>query len=580
MYAEVVVLTYQAPDIQTFTYEIPKELEGKIKIGQLVSVPFGKRNPYGVIMATRSVLSDASPRTDLVKKITSIVIEQPLLLPHQTRLLDWMTNYYHASTVNCLEAMLPQIPRDPRSDLSVGQTLVLVPSINQLPQTMAQFSSKNFALYHSDLKPKEKFAIWQKIANGNYDFVFGTRSAIFTPCPKLKEIIIFDEHDGAYKDERSPYFSTLTIAQKLQELTGCSLKIIDTSPKVTTYFNLGTRADLVQPRSALDKEIKTQIVSMVEERQGGNFSPLSDILQNYIKGGVLKQKKILLFLNKKAESGHIYCKNCKYSNFAKVEPETCPECNSTDIFFNTTNVNSLATVVRKLVPNVKVNIIAKASGSDPDAGSDPASVDIATASVFYKLLLFRYDLVAHVYTDALLNIVDFATNEKLYQQITNLKKITKGLLLLQTFSPNDPTIHQAADGNYKKFFQKEIEQRKNLSYPPFALLVKLTQKGKIPARNALRSMADRDQKVEEKSQVLFEKLSGSQFAISNPDISILGPFKPTFSGKSSKYNIIVKIPIENYDLKSKGKAVDSIAPLFDFITHDWQIEIETESIND
>ncbi len=50
MYAEVVVLTYQAPDINSFTYEVPKELEKEIKIGQLVEVPFGIRNPMGVII--------------------------------------------------------------------------------------------------------------------------------------------------------------------------------------------------------------------------------------------------------------------------------------------------------------------------------------------------------------------------------------------------------------------------------------------------------------------------------------------------------------------------------------------------
>ena len=49
MYAEVVVLTYQAPDIGSFTYEIPKNLEGQIKIGQVVQVPFGKRNPMGIV---------------------------------------------------------------------------------------------------------------------------------------------------------------------------------------------------------------------------------------------------------------------------------------------------------------------------------------------------------------------------------------------------------------------------------------------------------------------------------------------------------------------------------------------------
>src|SRR3989344_5530303 len=113
MYAEVVVLTYQTPDIGTFTYEIPKNLEGQIKIGQLVQVPFGKRSPQAIVLNTRSDLATIS-RSDLVigkiKSINSIVLEQPILLPYQIELLKWMASYYFAPMVNCLEAMLPPIP--------------------------------------------------------------------------------------------------------------------------------------------------------------------------------------------------------------------------------------------------------------------------------------------------------------------------------------------------------------------------------------------------------------------------------------------------------------------------------------
>ena len=118
MYAEVVVLTYQAPDIGSFTYGIPKNLEDKIKIGQLVQVPFGKRSPLGVVIGkqseSRNVLeltqrgrTSTPPKN--IKPINSIVFGQPILLPHQISLLKWMSDYYHAPMVNCLEAALPPL---------------------------------------------------------------------------------------------------------------------------------------------------------------------------------------------------------------------------------------------------------------------------------------------------------------------------------------------------------------------------------------------------------------------------------------------------------------------------------------
>ena len=155
MYAEVVVLTYQAPDIGSFTYEIPKNLEGRIKIGQLVQVPFGKRNPQAIVLDTRSDLA-ARTRSDLnvekIKSINSIVFEQPILLPYQIDLLKWMAEYYFAPMVNCLGAMLPALPARLLGYWATGllgkshgekvseqkhQTLVLIPSINRLPESLA-----------------------------------------------------------------------------------------------------------------------------------------------------------------------------------------------------------------------------------------------------------------------------------------------------------------------------------------------------------------------------------------------------------------------------------------------------------
>ena len=73
MYTQIVVLTYQPPNIETYTYEIPKELEKLVKIGQLVEVPFGKRNPIGLILETRN----QKPETIKVKPINSIIFRIP-----------------------------------------------------------------------------------------------------------------------------------------------------------------------------------------------------------------------------------------------------------------------------------------------------------------------------------------------------------------------------------------------------------------------------------------------------------------------------------------------------------------------
>ena len=140
MYADVIVLSYQPPEIDFYTYEIPQSLEENLKVGQLVQIPFGARNPLGLVVK----IKNQKPEGIRTRPILSIYFPTPLLLPYQIELIKWMAFYYHAPVVNCLETMLPEISRKQltvhssqlieksvnREPSTVNQTIVLVPSIN------------------------------------------------------------------------------------------------------------------------------------------------------------------------------------------------------------------------------------------------------------------------------------------------------------------------------------------------------------------------------------------------------------------------------------------------------------------
>ena len=609
MYADVVVLTYQAPGIGFFTYEIPKDLAREIKIGQLVQVPFGKRTPLGLVLEPR--IKNLNSRIK-VKPIISIVFSQPLLLPYQIKLLKWMANYYHAPYVNCLEAMLPTKALNTkrlmtnaktisqsvsRSSLVASQTIVLVPTINRIPETLATFPhAKSYSLYHNQLKTAERFSVWLKILSGSCDFIFGSRSAIFAPCPNLSKIFIYDEHDSTYKDERSPYFDTLTVAEKLKELTGAQLQIIDSSPKITTYFI--HRKEIQKPPPSTSRP-KVKIVSMLAEKAAGNRLPISDVLATHLRQTQKTQGQVLLFLNKKIESGHIYCKNCKHSQFIKTQPEICPNCQSPDIWFNSLNIHTLATQVKGVVPDTNIRFIAEGlnqqpalragrpktknssslSGSteltievlrveDLRAEGQKPDIDIATASVFYALTPTKYDLVAHIATDSALTASDFSSAEKTYAQITDLKNLCKGILILQTYNPDNLVIKSAATENYLQVYRSQIAERKALSYPPFVLLVKLTLKGK------------NENLIEEKSQKLAQDLSQLPVESYQSKVTVLGPYKPSFTKTTTSYNIILKTTIKNYDLTTRQSAVEKILTRYlSYVTCDWQIVVEPNTLN-
>ncbi|KKR62035.1 MAG: hypothetical protein UU00_C0004G0001, partial [Microgenomates group bacterium GW2011_GWC1_40_35] len=191
----------------------------------------------------------------------------------------------------------------------------------------------------------------------------------------------------------------------------------------------------------------TTIVSMTDEKNKGNKSIVSDLLSSLILKAVARKEKTLLFLNKKRESGQFYCKTCRFHEFMPDAPQICPNCQSHDFFFNSLNIWSLAKTVKQLVPNANVNLIAEGLRYPTSDIRRPA-IDIATASVFYKLIAYKYDLVAHILADTTLNIADFSALEKTFAQITNLKNLTKenGRFILQTYAQDHPVIKAAAQG--------------------------------------------------------------------------------------------------------------------------------------
>lgn len=284
---------------------------------------------------------------------------------------------------------------------------------------------------------------------------------------------------------------------------------------------------------------------------------LSDFLKrNYRAGG-----KSLLFLNKKIESGQYFCRNCKHQSYARVKPATCPNCNSQDLFFYSLNIASLANLVRQIIPHVPIKLIAE--GISPALAQAP--VHIATSTIFYAQNVAKYQFVAHIAPDNVLNAPDFTSAEKVYTQVAGLKKLLakNGILLLQTYNPQNTTLKSAANNDYQNFAKDQLDLRKALTYPPYALLVKLTIKG-----NNL-------EKLSQKAQSIFSLLSESK----NDTTMILGPYQSFFTQRNPRYNIILKKKIDSFDLVDREKALADLKPILAKINPDWQIIVDPDTLN-
>ena len=108
---------------------------------------------------------------------------------------------------------------------------------------------------------------------------------------------------------------------------------------------------------------------------------------------------------------------------------------------------------------------------------------IGTQMITKGLDFEHVDLVGVLLADQSLNFPDFRASEQTFQLLTQVigragRGEKRGKAILQTLQPNHYSIIAAAAQNYREFYDKEIEYRKQTMYPPFSKVVLFEIKGK------------------------------------------------------------------------------------------------------
>ena len=101
MFADVIL---PLPLDGLFTYSVPPSLQPLVCQGLRVLVPFGKSKTYVGLVAK---LHDCQPEGYQVKDLLKLLDSQPILLPHQLQLWQWIADYYMSPIGEVYKAALP-----------------------------------------------------------------------------------------------------------------------------------------------------------------------------------------------------------------------------------------------------------------------------------------------------------------------------------------------------------------------------------------------------------------------------------------------------------------------------------------
>ncbi|MGE5177073.1 MAG: primosomal protein N', partial [Hyphomicrobiales bacterium] len=201
-----------------------------------------------------------------------------------------------------------------------GQALVLVPEIALAPQAIDAFRRRGVAraaVYHSDLRPRERADVWRRAAAGELDVVVGTRSAVFLPFPDLRLLVVDEEQDGAYKQDDAPRYHARDVALVRGQRRDAVVVLSSATPSLETYTRAerGKVTRLLLPRRVDGRPLAT--VRLADLRVRARPEPgapssahLSAALLAAMARTLERGEQGILFLNRRGHSTYLQCKGC------------------------------------------------------------------------------------------------------------------------------------------------------------------------------------------------------------------------------------------------------------------------------
>lgn len=445
--------------------------------------------------------------------------------------------------------------------------IVLVPEIALTPQFIKVFTArfgKEVTVLHSALGVGERYDSWKKIKMGLCRVVIGTRSAVFAPVKSLGLIIIDEEQDSAYQSEQSPRYHARDIALYRTMQSNSLLLLGSATPSVESFyraeqgvyklFELNERYG----NSSLPDVIIADMRGLSREGIMGSISP---ILKKHIEQNLNNKEQTILFLNRRGSNRVIGCSMCgwvpecpscsttmtyhsvnsramcHYCGASIKIQNTCPECGSSHLFFETAGTQHVEGELKQLFPQAKVIRMDADTTSTKNShevlldsfANGKADILIGTQMVTKGLDFENVTLVGVLEADQSLYAQDYTAEERTFSLITQVigragRRNTKGRAIIQTFSPNHPVLLNAARQDYTAFYKNEIEKRMALRCPPVAQLLFICASGENE-RNVIESLMR-----------LKSRLNGlMQGQFSDFSYPVLGPAAASMVKISGKY---------------------------------------------
>lgn len=411
------------------------------------------------------------------------------------------------------------------------QTLILLPEINLTPQIEARFRDRlqtDIRILHSGLTERQRLNAWTGFQRGECQVLLGTRSALFTPAPKLGLIILDEEHDGSFKQQEGFRFSAREAAIMRGHLEGIPVVMGSATPSMETLHNVAKgkfhRLDLpVRAGNATPPQF--HVIDIRAERLNEG---LSARLTTAIRTTLAQNEQVLLFVNRRGFAPIMTCHacgwtaacrhcdtrlvthqsegtlRCHHCGFQQPIGSSCPSCGGKELLLMGLGTERIEEALSRIFPAARTLRIDRDTTrkkgqleSFLDAvHSGEADILIGTQMLAKGHHFPDVTLVGILDVDAGLFSNDFRAGERTAQLIMQVagragRAERPGQVLLQTRHPTHPLLHALIHEGYEAFSSMCLREREALLLPPFShqALIRADASRRESAQDFLRHVA-------------------------------------------------------------------------------------------
>ena len=430
-----------------------------------------------------------------------------------------------------LQLVQALLARDP-----TAQALVMVPEINLTPQLEARFRERFEPRFgaaavvsmHSGMTAPQRLKSWLAAHSGTARIVLGTRMAVFASMPRLKLIVVDEEHDPSYKQQEGARYSARDLAVYRSQLETrlstdtepCRVLLGSATPSLESWHHSrpasegGRYVRLAMPsRIGAGALPRVRLVDMGLQQKKTVFSPqLLAAIQLRIERG----EQSMVFLNRRGYAPVLACGSCEWKSecphcsafrvfhkidrslrchhcgYAEPVPRACPHCGNPDIAPVGRGTERLEEHLAELLaplrrPDGGAVVVARIDADSTRAKgaleAQLAEVHTGAVDVLVGTQMIakghdfrRITLVAAIQPDGALFSSDFRAPERLFALLMqaggragrDAAHSAASEMWVQTDHPQHPLFAALRQHDYPDFAASQLDERRIAGMPPFS----------------------------------------------------------------------------------------------------------------